>query len=186
MEDERILDLYWQRDEAAIRETERKYGRYLTKIAYGILANAEDSQESLSDAYLGAWNSIPPHHPSVLSAYLAKIVRRCSIDIFRRRHRAKRLGGEYTLSLDELEDCVTADDPTAETVELGELARTIGDYLRSLDRDARTTFIGRYFFLDSIRDIAACHHMSESKVKSLLFRTRKGLREYLIKEGFTL
>ena len=186
MEDERILDLYWQRDEAAIRETERKYGRYLTKIAYGILANAEDSQESLSDAYLGAWNSIPPHRPSVLSAYLAKIVRRCSIDIFRRRHREKRLGGEYALSLDELDDCVTAGDSPAEAMELGELTRAIGDYLRSLDRDARTAFIARYFFLDSIRDIAACHHMSESKVKSLLFRTRKGLREYLIKEGFTL
>lgn len=186
MEDERILDLYWQRDEAAIRETERKYGRYLTKIAYGILANAEDSQESLSDTYLGAWNSMPPHRPSVLSAYLAKIVRRCSIDIFRRRHREKRLGGEYALSLDELEDCVSAGDSPAETVELGELTRAIGDYLRSLDREARTTFIGRYFFLDPIREIAACHHMSESKVKSLLFRTRKGLREYLVKEGFTL
>ena len=186
MEDERILDLYWQRDEAAIRETERKYGRYLTKIAYGILTNAEDSQESVNDAYLGAWNSIPPHRPGVFSAYLAKITRRCSIDIFRRRHREKRLGCEYALSLDELEDCVSAGDSPVETVELGELTRAIENYLRSLDWEARTAFIARYFFLDSIREIAACHHMSESKVKSLLFRTRKGLREYLIKEGVTL
>ena len=186
MEDEQILDLYWQRDEAAIRETEQKYGKYLLKIACGILANTEDSQESVSDAYLGAWNSIPPHRPIVLSAYLAKLTRRCSIDIFRRRNREKRLGSEYALSLDELEDCVTVGDSPEDIVELGELTRAIGDYLRSLDREARTTFIGRYFFLDSIREIAACHYMSESKVKSLLFRTRKGLRDYLIKEGFTL
>ena len=186
MEDERILDMYWQRDESAIRETERKYGKYLTKIAYSILANAEDSQESVSDAYLGAWNSIPPHRPGVLSAYLAKLTRRCSIDIFRRRYREKRVGSEYALSLDELGDCVAAGDSTEETVEVGELTRAIGDYLRSLDGKARTTFIERYFFLDSIREIAACHHMSEPKVKSLLFRTRKGLRDYLIKEGFPL
>ena len=97
MEDEKILDLYWQRDEAAIRETERKYGRYLTKIAYSILANAEDSQESLSDAFLGAWNSIPPHRPSVLSAYLAKIVRWCSIDISADGIGRNGLGGEYAI-----------------------------------------------------------------------------------------
>lgn len=186
MKDELILDLYWQRNEAAIRETEQKYGGYLTKIAYSILANAEDSQESVNDTYLGAWNSIPPHRPCVLSAYLAKITRRCSIDIFRRRHRGKRLGCEYALSLDELEDCVTAGDSPAETVELGELTQAIENYLRSLDQEARTAFVARYFFLDPIREIAACHHMSESKVKSLLFRIRKGLREYLLTEGFTL
>lgn len=186
MEDQQILDLYWRRDEAAIRETERKYGKYLTKIAHGILADAEDSQESVSDAYLAAWNSIPPHRPGVFSAYLAKLTRRCSIDIFRRRHREKRLGSEYALSLDELEDCVTGGASPEETVELGELTQAITDYLRSLNREARTTFIGRYYFLDSIRELAAYHHMSESKVKSLLFRTRKGLRDYLVKEGFAL
>ena len=184
MEDEQILDLYRQRDEAAIRETERKYGKYLTKIAYGILANVEDSRESVSDAYLGAWSSIPPHSPDVLSAYLAKLTRRCSIDIFRRRHREKRRENEYTLSLDELEECVTGGDSPEETVEFSELAQAIGDYLRSLDPEARTAFIGRYFFLDSVREIAIYHRMSESKVKSLLFRIRKGLRDYLIKEGF--
>lgn len=184
MEDEQILELYRQRDEAAIRETERKYGKYLAKIAYDILANAEDSRESVSDAYLGAWNSIPPHRPDVFSAYLAKLTRRSSIDMFRRRHREKRLGSEYALSLDELEDCVTGGDSPEENVELAELTQAVGGYLRTLDREARTIFIGRYFFFDSIREIAACHHMSESKVKSLLFRTRKRLRDYLIKEGF--
>ena len=186
MEDEQILDLYWQRDEAAIRETERKYGTYLTRIAYGIIANNEDSQESVSDAYLRAWNSIPPHRPSVFSAYLAKLTRRSAIDIFRQRHREKRFVNEYALSLDELEDCVSAEDSPEETVELGELTQAIGNYLRFLDKEARSTFIGRYFFFDPIREIAACHHMSESKVKSLLFRTRKGLRDYLNKEGFVI
>ena len=183
MEDEQILELYRQRDESAIRETERKYGKYLTKIAHGILANAEDSRESVSDAYLGAWNSIPPHCPDVLSAYLAKLTRRCAIDIFRRRHREKRRESEYALSLDELDDCVSGGDTPDETVELSELTQAIETYLRSLDSEARTVFIARYFFFDSLREIAACRHMSESKVKSLLFRTRKGLRDYLIKEG---
>ena len=183
VEDEQILELYRQRDESAIRETERKYGRYLAKIAYGILANAEDSRESVSDAYLGAWNSIPPHRPDVLSAYLAKLTRRCSIDIFRRRHREKRRESEYALSLDELADCVSGGDSPEEAVALSELTQAIEAYLRSLDSEARTVFIGRYFFLDSVRKIAVYRHMSESKVKSLLFRTRKGLRGYLIKEG---
>ena len=183
MEDEQILELYRQRDETAIRETERKYGKYLAKIAYGILANAEDSRESVSDAYLGAWNSIPPHCPDALSAYLAKLTRRCSIDMFRRRHREKRRESEYALSLDELADCVSGGDSPEEAVALSELTQAIEAYLRSLDSEARTVFIGRYFFFDSVREIAVCRHMSESKVKSLLFRTRKGLRGYLIKEG---
>lgn len=183
MEDGQILKLYDQRDEAAIRETERKYGKYLTKIAYGILANAEDSRESVSDAYLGAWNSIPPHRPGVLSAYLAKLTRRCAIDIFRRRHREKRRESEYALSLDELADCVSGGDSPEETVALSELTQAIEAYLRSLDPEARIAFIARYFFLDSVREIAACRRMSESKVKSLLFRTRKGLRDYLTEEG---
>ena len=184
MEDGQILELYRQRDEAAIRETERKYGKYLTKIAYGILANAEDCRESVSDAYLGAWNSIPPHCPGVLSAYLAKLTRRCAIDVFRRLHREKRRESEYALSIDELADCVSGGDTPEETVELSELTQAIETYLRSLGSEARTVFIGRYFFFDSVREIAACRNMSESKVKSLLFRTRKGLWDYLTKEGF--
>ena len=138
----------------------------------------------MNDAYLGAWNSIPPHRPDVLPAYLAKLTRRCAIDMFRRRHREKQRESEYTLSLDELADCVTGGDTPEETVELTELTQAIETYLRSLNSEARTAFIARYFFLDSVREIAVCHHMSESKVKSLLFRLRKGLRDYLIKEGF--
>ena len=106
MQDEKIVELYWQRDESAIEETQGKYGRYLGKIAYNILADLEDSQESVNDTYLAAWNSMPPQKPSVLATYLGKITRRISIDIFRRRHREKRQASEYALSLSELEDCV--------------------------------------------------------------------------------
>ena len=101
MNDEQIVSLYWDRDESAIRETEEKYDRYLTKIAYNILNNPEDSRESVNDTYLAAWNSMPPHRPSVLSAYLAKLTRRISIDLFRYRTRDKRLGSEYAISLSE-------------------------------------------------------------------------------------
>ena len=186
MNDEQIVSLYWDRDESAIRETEEKYDRYLTKIAYNILNNPEDSRESVNDTYLAAWNSMPPHRPSVLSAYLAKLTRRISIDLFRYRTRDKRLGSEYAISLSELNDCVSGGNTTEEIVNVKLLADAIGIYLRTQSAEARTAFLGRYYFLDSVRDVAAYLGISESKCKTLLFRTRKGLREYLEKEGFCL
>lgn len=117
MQDEKILDLYWERNESAIYETEQKYGRYLTKIAYNILADMEDSKESVNDTYLGAWNSMPPHKPEILSTYLVKITRRISIDLFRKRNRKKRQISEYTISLEELGDCVSVGDTTEQEVD---------------------------------------------------------------------
>ena len=184
MEDELIVDLYWNRDEDAIGKTQEKYDRYLTKIAYNILANAEDSRESVNDTYLAAWNSMPPHKPSVLSAYLAKLTRRISIDCFRCRTRDKRLPSEYAVSLTELEDCLSGGDTTEEAVNVKLLADAIGIYLRLLPENARTAFIGRYYFLDPLKEVAAYCGMSESKAKSLLYRTRLGLKEYLKKEGY--
>lgn len=184
MEDEQIVTLYWDRDESAIRETEEKYDRYLTKIAYNILSNHEDSRESVNDTYLAAWNSIPPHKPSILSTYLAKITRRLSIDIFRGRNRQKRQGSEYALSLSELGDCVSGGNTTEEIINVKLLADAIGIYLRTLPEDARNAFIGRYYFLDPMKEVAAYCGMTESKAKSLLYRTRLGLKEYLKKEGF--
>ena len=186
MEDAQIVSLYWDRSEDAIRETEAKYDRYLTKIAYNILSNAEDSRESVNDTYLAAWNSMPPHRPSILSAYLAKLTRRISIDRFRYRTRDKRMGSEYALSLQELGDCVSGGDTTQEIVNVKLLADSIGVYLRLQSQQARTVFLARYYFLDSVREIALSQGMSESKVKSLLYRTRLGLREYLEQEGFAL
>ena len=186
MEDEAIVSLYWDRDERAIRETEEKYDRYLTKIAYNILNDREDSRESVNDTYLAAWDSMPPHRPGVLSAYLAKLTRRISIDRFRYRTRDKRAGSEYAISLSELGDCVSGGNTTEEIVNVKLLADSIGIFLRLQSKDARTAFIARYYFLDSIRDISRSTGMSESKAKSLLHRTRIALKQYLEEEGFSL
>ncbi len=186
MRDEQIVMLYWKRDEAAIRETEQKYGKYLSKIAYGILADLEDSKESVNDTYLRAWNSMPSHHPSVLSTYLGKLVRRSSIDIFRWRNRDKRQVSEYALSLSELEECSSHSDSTQQSVDLHLLAETIDAFLQTLSPEARNIFVGRYYFMDSIREVAAYYDMSESKTTSLLHRIRLGLKAYLEQEGFQL
>ena len=184
MQDEHIVALYWERNEEAVEETKNKYEHYLLKIAHNILADFEDSQESVNDTYLAVWNSMPPHKPSILSTYLGKLTRRISIDIFRRRNRNKRKASEYALSLTELEDCLTDGNNPEESVEVKLLADAINEFLRTLPKEARNLFIGRYYFLDSLRDAAEYCGMSESRAKSLLFRTRCNLKVYLEKEGF--
>lgn len=184
MEDEKIIALYWQRDEAAIGQTDRKYGRYLTKIAHNILADLEDSRESVNDTYLAAWNSMPPHRPSVLSAYLAKLTRRISIDCLRRKTSQKRGAGEYVASLSELSDCISGGNTTELAVDAELLKQAIEEFLRTLSPDARNTFIGRYYYLDPVREVARYCGMTEAKAKTLLHRTRLGLRLHLQKEGF--
>lgn len=186
MQDERIVELYWSRDEQAIRETERKYGRYLTKIASHILHDPEDSEEIVNDTYRKAWESMPPHRPGVLSTYLVKITRRLSIDRFRYRSQTKRQAGEYAMSLDELSECVSGGDTTAGAVEARLLADAVSAYLLSLRKTARAAFVCRYFYMDPIPEIAARCGMSQAAVKSMLHRTRLGLRDYLKKEGFDL
>lgn len=186
MEDEKIVELYWQRSESAIGATEKKYGPYLTKIAYNILANREDSEESVNDTYLHAWNSMPPQKPSLLSAYLAKLTRRASIDIFRRRTRNKRQGSEYALSLEELSDCVSESGSPEEALDVQLLGESINTFLRQQPEQVRNTFIGRYYFLDPVKEVAAYCGMKESAAKSMLYRTRWKLRDYLKEEGFEL
>ncbi len=184
MQDESIVALYWERDEAAIKETKNKYECYLSKIAYNILSDFEDCQESVNDTYLAAWNSMPSNKPNILSTYLGKLTRRISIDVFRRKNRKKRQGSEYALSLTELEDCITDGNSLEDTMEVKLLASAINDFLRTLPADARNLFVGRYYFLDSLHDAAKYCGMSESRAKSLLFRTRCNLKVYLEKEGF--
>lgn len=186
MQDEKIVDLYWQRDESAIGETARKYSRYLTKIAYNILSNREDSEESVNDTYLHAWNSMPPHKPCALSTYLAKITRRVSIDIFRKRSREKRQASEYALSLSELADCVSEGGTPEDALNVLLLAEAINAFLHQQSEEARNTFVGRYYFLDPLKDVADYCGMSESKAKSMLYRTRRNLWNYLQEEGFDL
>lgn len=186
MQDDSIVGLYWRRDETAIRETEKKYGSYLLKISYNILFDLEDSKESVNSTYMKAWNSMPPHRPCVLSSYLGKITRQLSIDIFRTRNRIKRQASEYAVSLSELEECISCGNTTEQYVDLHLLADAINLYLGTLSKDARTTFIGRYYYMDSIKEIAAYHGISESKAKSMLYRTRQGLKKYLKQEGFQI
>ena len=186
MDDEQIVSLYWLRKESAIRETEKKYDHYLTKIAYNILSDYEDSRESVNDTYLAAWSSMPPHRPSVLSTYLSKLTRRISIDLLRYRNRGKRQQSQYTLSLEELGDCISGGSDPEEQYTQQELADAIAAYLRQCSAEARNAFICRYYYLDSIRDVAVSCGMTESKCKSLLHRTRQGLKEYLSKEGYAV
>ena len=186
MEDEAIVSLYWQRNESAIRETERKYDRYLTKIAMNILADREDSRESVNDSYLAAWNSMPPHRPGVLSTYLGKITRRISIDRFRYRTREKRRQSEYEISLSKLGACVSGGNTTEEAVNGKLLADAIGIWLRLQPEENRNLFLCRYYFLDSLQEVAKHCGITESKCKTVLFRMRKSLKEYLEKEGFVV
>jgi len=186
MEDREIIALYWRRDETAILKTGEKYGAYLMKIADNILKDLHDSEESVNDTYLKAWNSMPPNKPDVLRLYLGKITRGVAIDIFRRRASKKRQASQYAVSLEELSDCVSGGDDPQTRAEMGALSAAIGEYLDSLDSRARDVFVCRYYFMDSLTDIARYCAMTETAVKSLLHRTRQGLRRHLEKEGFTL
>ena len=186
MKDERIVELFFDRREEALKETEKKYGRYLYKIASGILNNKSDSEESVSDTYLAAWNSIPPQRPQKLSAYLGKLARRISIDNLRRKTSQKRGGTQYELSLNELEDCVKSTSTLEEDMENNELGEAISRFLRTISKENRCLFVERYFFCNSLKDSAKKLGISEAKAKSSLYRTRLLLRDYLTKEGFEI
>lgn len=184
MRDERIIDLFFGRDERALHETARSYGRYLRSIAYGVLASSEDAAEAVNDTYHRAWNTIPPNRPSSLRAYLARIVRHLSIDAWRRRASFKRSATEYALSLSELEECVSTGDTTLETVDVRVLAAEISRFLSGLELRSRTVFVSRHFYLDAVRVIARREGMTEQQVKSLLYRTRRDLKNYLRQRGY--
>ena len=184
MEDKQIVSLYWARSEAALKETSSKYGNYLSNIAYNILADQEDAQECVNDTYHDAWNAIPPHRPSVLSTFLGKITRRISIDRWRKRMADKRGGGEFPCALDELENCVSGYDNIENEIERQELVKTLNDFLATLSTTERRVFLCRYWYMDSIQDISRQFGFSQSKVTSMLHRTRGKLRTVLEKEGY--
>lgn len=186
MEDLKIIELFFERKECAIIETERKYGRYLSKIAYNILFDTEDSEECVNDTYMKTWNIIPPQKPKVLRTFLGKITRRLAIDIFRRKHAEKRGKSEYILSLSELDECIPDNFSPEKESEQKDLSESINRFLSSLSKENRDIFVCRYFYSDSIKDIASFFQSSESKIKSSLFRSRKTLKEHLEKEGFYL
>lgn len=182
MEDSEILDLYWKRDAAAITETERKYGRFCFSVASNILHDPQDAQECVNDTYLGAWNTIPPHRPETLSAFLGKITRRLSLKKRRERLAQKRGGGKTELSLEELEECIPSEQRIDESVAAAELTSIVNAFLEALPVQERRVFLRRYWYCDSIRDICSRYGYRESKVKMMLKRLRDKLRDRLRKE----
>lgn len=183
MEDSNIVALYWTRDEEAIRQTQIKYGRYCYTIAYNILRNCQEAEEAENDTYLDAWHSMPPHKPLLLSAFLGKITRRISLDKWRANSADKRGGGEVPLSLSELTECIPDNKRIDDALHAEELAKLIDAYLRTLPTAERHVFLCRYWYFDTIEDIAKQFGFGQSKVKTLLHRTRQKLKIHLKKEG---
>ncbi len=183
MDDSSIVEMYWSRSEQAIEETKIKYGRYCYRIAYNILGNKEDSEESVNDTYLGVWNSLPPHRPQILSAFIGKLTRNISLKKWRDKSRMKRGGGQAELTLEELSECIPDGSNVEETMEAKELAGIINGFLRGLPLEDRRMFLRRYWYFDSIEDISSRFGCGKSKVKMKLLRTRNKLMERLAKEG---
>ncbi len=186
LEDDKIVQLYLERDESAIQFSSEKFGSRLRTLAKGITSDFQTSEECENDTYLQAWKLIPPNEPrTFLYAFLARITRHISIDRCRERTSLKRAGYIAELS-EEMEMCLPASENVESRIAEEELGKTISNYLHTLSQEKRVIFVRRYFYLDSIAEISKRCAISESKVKSSLFRTRKNLRVYLIKEGYTL
>ena len=186
MDDNKIVELYLLRDETAIKLTSEKYGNRLRSLAYGIINDREIAEECENDTYMEAWNTIPPHEPrGYLYAFLARITRHISLNICRDRSRLKRSAFICELSA-EMEQCIPAPDDTQCRIDDMAISEAINGFLGALDEDKRNIFIRRYWYLDSIADISKRFALSESKVKTTLFRCRNQLREHLEKEGYTV
>lgn len=183
MEDSKIIELYFAREESAIAETDKKYGGYCRTIAYRILQNLSDSEECVNDTWLRAWNVMPPQRPRVLRQFLAKITRNVSLDRWRGAHAEKRGGGEIKLALEELAECADRNSDPATQIELAELKQTIGDFLQSLSNRERDIFLRRYFYLEKPEQIARSYWMKTANIRLILSRTRQKLRQHLQKEG---
>ncbi len=186
MEDREIVNLYWERNPNAIKETASKYGGYCKTIAKNILGNNEDAEECVNDTYLNTWNSIPSNRPNVLSTYLGMITRNLSFDRFRSKHADKRGGGEIELVLEELGECVSDTDSVEQEVEKEELVRAINSFLDTLAQKKCNIFLCRYWYAIPISEIATRFGMSEGNVSVTLNRIRSKLKTYLIERGYDL
>lgn len=182
MEDERIVLLYESRNEEAIRETKRKYGKYCRSVLYGILRNREDIEECENDVYFDIWKRIPPEKPRTFAVYLGTIARRAALDRLRACTADKRGGGETALSLAELDECISVGKSIDEILSEKALAEAISAFLHTLPETECNVFLRRYWYFDSIKEIGFRYGFGVSKVKSMLMRTREKLRAYLEKE----
>lgn len=186
MKDTAIIDLYWERNEQAIVETDQKYGKYCHTVAYNVLGNTEDSRECVNDTWLRAWNSMPPKRPAVLRAFLAKITRNLAFDRYRARGAAKRGGGAMDAVLEELAECadLSGNWDAEEAYAAKELREAINRFAEQLPEKECDLFVRRYFFAEEISGIAKRYQMTENNVTVSLSRIRKKLRRYLKEEGF--
>ena len=184
MDDAKIVQLYWDRNELAIPATAGKYGRYCTSIAENILGSPEDAKECVNDTYLNAWNSMPPHRPGILSAFLGKIVRNLSFNRYKHNTADRRGGGELPIVLDELSDLVSGETDVEQEIDRMELVNAIDAFLDTLSTKKRSIFIRRYWYTDSISDIAGKLGMSNGAVSMALSRLRLKLHNYLLERGF--
>jgi RNA polymerase sigma-70 factor (ECF subfamily) len=186
VDDAKIVQLYWDRDDQAIPATAEKYGSYCTSIAKNILGNYEDAEECVNDTYLHAWNSIPPHRPSILSTFLGKIVRNLSFNRYKHNTAHKRGGGELPAVLDELSFLVSGKEDVEQAVSRRELADAIDGFLDTLSPAKRAIMVSRYWYSDSVNDIAKRYKMRPGAVSMTLNRLRRKLRDYLTERGFEL
>ncbi|MGC2872092.1 RNA polymerase sigma factor [Ihubacter sp. rT4E-8] len=186
MEDSRIVDLYWQRDEGAISATAEKYSKYCNHIAYNILYSSEDAEECVNDTYLRAWNAIPPHRPVQLSTFLGKITRNLALNKYKGYNAKKRGGGQTAAALAELEECVASRCLVEDFIDESVLTGVINDFLRGLPKVNRVIFVKRYWYMTPVKEIAAEMSMRENRVATMLFRMRKELKDCLEKEDIPL
>ena len=183
MEDQQIICLYRDRDPEAIEQTKQKYGGLCHAIAHRLLQNHEDAEECVNDTYLALWDAIPPASPAPLSAFAAKITRNLAMKRLEHLSAAKR-SSEAVLSFEELSECLSASDDLSQHMHSLDLRNAITLFLQTQDTESRQIFLRRYFFFDSVKEIAMRYGISKSKLKSTLRRTRNKLRTYLIQEGF--
>lgn len=176
--------MYWQREEKAIVATDQKYGKYLFKIAYNIIANRLDCEECLNDTYLNTWNAIPPKRPTVFSLFLSKIIRNLALGRFRMNHAAKRIPSELVISLEELDECLLCTQTPEEEYLIQDMRRVLNDFLHSLSDRQMYIFVWRYYYSDSVKDIARMLELSETTVRRDLVAIREGLKERFVKEGY--
>lgn len=186
MDDEKIVHMYFDRDEQAISATADKYGNYCTSIAKNILGNHEDAEECVNDTYLNTWNAIPPHRPLMLSTFLGKIVRNLAFNRYKHNTANKRGSGEIVAVLDELAGCVSGNDNVEQAYEYKEMVAAINDFLGALPTEKRNIFVCRYWYTDSISDIAARYDTPYFAVSMTLNRLRTNLQNYLRKRGYEL
>lgn len=186
MSDEKIIELYFKRDEQAIAQTDIKYRNFLLSIAYNIVHDTCDCEECLNDTYKDTWNSIPPARPSLLQAFLAAIMRRTAIDLYKTKTRQKRISSEFTVSLSEIEDFISSRDDTFSSVDANELGRVISDFVRSLSQRRMYIFMSRYYIFRPINEISKLLGCSESTVNKEIASIKKQLKEKLKEEGYTV